>query len=484
MAADPGAPVTGITLSSASVSPGDLYVGLPGSRTHGARYASVAATAGAVAMLSDAEGAAMARDIGIEMPLLVVERPRSLLARAAAIVYGFPANRLTLIGVTGTQGKTTTTQLINAGLAAIGRRTAVIGSMGTWIDGHRVESVLTTPEAPDLHALFATMCEAGVDVCAMEVSSHSLVMGRVDGVVFDLAVFTNFGRDHLDFHAGVEDYFAAKASLFTPERATAALLNIDDDYIARLVRAPKIPTHTFSPSGAAADWRSVGANTSDGGSTFEVSGPAGHRIATSVRLDGQFNVANALTAIAAIGEIGGDASAAAAGIAEVDAVPGRMERIDRGQDFCVTVDYAHKPDAVSAALAALRHVIAGRLFVVIGAGGDRDRGKRPLMGEIAARQADVVIVTDDNPRTEDAAAIRREVFIGATGVAAAQVVDIADRRGAIEHALTTAGPGDAVLIAGKGQETGQQVNDEVLAFDDRLVATDILDRLVKQRAAS
>lgn len=476
--------VTGVTSTSGNVVPGDLYAGLPGSRTHGARYASAAADAGAVAMLTDAEGAAMAGDAGIAIPLLVVDQPRHRLGVASAYAYGSPAAGLTLIGVTGTQGKTTTTQLINAGLAAAGRRTAVIGSMGTWIDGRRVETALTTPEASDLHALFAIMREAGVDVCSVEVSSHALVLGRVDGVIFDLAVFTNFGRDHLDFHAGLDDYFAAKASLFTPERAHAALVNLDDVRVARLAREPRIPTRTFSSAGAVADWRSLNEMSTDAGSTFQVRGPTGRLLTTSVHLDGRFNIGNALAAIAAIAEIGADVETAASGIAAVRAVPGRMERVERGQGFKVIVDYAHKPDALSAALAALRPVTSGRLTVVIGAGGDRDSGKRPLMGEIAGRQADVVIVTDDNPRSEEPATIRRQVFVGATRTGTAQVADIADRRAAIRHALTAARPGDTVLIAGKGQESGQQFHDRLLAFDDREVAAEILDRLVGPQAAS
>jgi UDP-N-acetylmuramoyl-L-alanyl-D-glutamate--2,6-diaminopimelate ligase len=465
--------VLGVSQSSRSVQAGDLYVALPGARTHGARFGADAADAGAVAFVTDAEGAELLAPLG--RPVLVVASPRAVLGSLAAFVYGEPAADLTLIGVTGTQGKTTVTQLINAGVRATGRRTAVIGTMGTWIDGRPVKSALTTPEAPDLHALFAVMRELGVDVCAMEVSSHAVVMGRVDGVVFDLTVFTNFGRDHLDFHPTVEDYFAAKAQLFTPTRSRRALLNADDAEVARLAEEPQLPTHTFAVN-AAADWRAHDVTATATGSAFVLDGPDGLRVDGSIGLAGAFNVVNAVTAIAALGEAGLDASAAADGIAAVGSVPGRMEPVDAGQDFTVIVDYAHKPDAVTATLEALRPVTPGRLTIVVGAGGDRDQGKRPLMGEIAARLADMLVVTDDNPRSEDPATIRSEIVAGATA-GPAKVVEIGDRRTAIEHALREAEAGDTVLIAGKGHETGQEVGDAVLPFDDRAVAREILAEL-------
>ena len=465
--------VTGVSQSSRSVAPGDLYVAVPGARTHGARFGADAVAGGAVAFVSDVEGAETLAPLGL--PVLVVPSPRAVLGALAALVFGEPAKALTLIGVTGTQGKTTVTQLVNAGAQATGRRTAVIGTMGTWIDGRPVKSALTTPEAPDLHALFAVMRELGVDVCAMEVSSHAIVMGRVDGVVFDLAVFTNFGRDHLDFHQTVEEYFAAKAQLFAPARARRALVNADDAEVAQLADDPQIPTHTFAVD-AAADWRCHDVTATAGGSAFELDGPDGQRVSGSVGLAGAFNVVNAVTAIAALAEVGLDAEAAAAGVSAVASVPGRMEPVDAGQGFNVIVDYAHKPDAVTATLDALRPVTAGRLMIVVGAGGDRDQGKRPLMGEIAARLADVLVVTDDNPRSEDPAAIRAEIVAGAAA-GHARVVEIGDRRAAIEHALREAGPGDTVLIAGKGHETGQEVGDTVLPFDDRAVAQEILAQL-------
>lgn len=470
--------LTGITLTSGEVQPGDLYAALPGAKTHGARFAADAVRSGAVAVLTDSTGAQLVGDIDI--PVLVVDEPRRVLGQAAAFVYGDPAGALTLLGVTGTQGKTTTTQLLHAGFTAAGRRTAVIGTNGTWIGDRKVSSALTTPEATELHALLAVMREQGVSVCAMEVSSHAVVMGRVDGVVFDVAAFTNFGRDHLDFHANMDDYFAAKAQLFTAQRARRALLNVDDERVATLLRQPAVATSTFSPSGAAATWRAVDVEPTSLESTFTVVGPR-LTLPMRLRLAGDFNVANALCAVACVGEVTddiGDVAAAADGIGRVHSVPGRMERVDRGQDFLVLVDYAHKPDAIAATLRAVRRVTSGKVALVLGAGGERDKGKRPLMGEVAASLADRVVVTDDNPRTEDPAAIRADIIAGAAaGGERAEIVEIGDRYAAIAAALRGARAGDTVIIAGKGHETGQQIGDQLLPFDDRVVAAEVLDWL-------
>ncbi len=461
--------VTGLTLSSQRSRPGDLYAALPGSRAHGMAYAGEARAAGAVALLTDQEGAADRPD---GVPLLVVSEPRRLLGKLAAHVYGDPAAAMRMIGVTGTQGKTTTTRLAEGGLQRAGVRAGVIGTVGTRIAGVEVKTALTTPEAPDLHALFAVMREREVAACAMEVSSHALVMGRVDGVVFDVAVFLNLGRDHLDFHADEEDYYNAKASLFTPERARLALVGLDDEHGRRLAGETALPVRTFSAGGGDADWTVADVRPAPDGTSFRVRGP-GVDVAAGVPLPGAFNVSNALAAIAACAEAGLDAAAVAQGIASGGGVPGRFERIEAGQPFTVIVDYAHKPDAVQAALESLRPLTDGRLLVVLGAGGDRDPGKRPIMGEIAARLADVLVVTDDNPRTEDPAAIRAAVLDG-TRHGTARVLEESDRRAAIGTALGLARPGDIVVVAGKGHETGQEVDGVVHPFDDRDVVRELL----------
>jgi UDP-N-acetylmuramoyl-L-alanyl-D-glutamate--2,6-diaminopimelate ligase len=345
-----------------------------------------------------------------------------------------------------------------------------VGTVGTRVAGEELKTSLTTPEAPDLHALFAVMAERDVVACAMEVSSHALVMGRVDGVVFDVACFTNLGRDHLDFHADVEDYFAAKAMLFEPERCRRAVVNVDDEFGRRLAAGCSVPVRTFSITGREADWTAADLVLEPAGSRFTVRGPQGQEVRARVPLAGGYNVSNALCAIAGLAELGFDPAAVGAAMASAGGVPGRLETVRAGQDFLAVVDYAHKPDAVTAALSALRPVTAGRLVVVIGAGGDRDTGKRPLMGEIAARLADVVVVTDDNPRSEDPAAIRAQVLSGAEQVPAserAEVREVGDRRAAIRLAVALAGPGDTVLVAGKGHETGQEVAGSTYPFDDR-----------------
>uniref|UniRef100_UPI0032AECC0C UDP-N-acetylmuramoyl-L-alanyl-D-glutamate--2, 6-diaminopimelate ligase n=1 Tax=Nocardioides sp. BP30 TaxID=3036374 RepID=UPI0032AECC0C len=484
LAGDPDTEVTGISLSSQRILDGDLYAALPGSRVHGIEYVEDAVEAGAVAVLTDQEGIERVRPnapVLAGVPVLLADDPRRLLGRLAARIYGEPATEMRMIGVTGTQGKTTTTRLITAGLEAAEVPAGVIGTVGTRVAGRDLRTALTTPEAPDLHALFGVMREAGVEACAMEVSSHALVMGRVDGVVYDVAVFLNLGRDHLDFHADLEDYYRAKASLFTPQRARLALICIDDEHGRRLTRETDLPVRTFSAQGAKADWRARNIHLQPEGSTFTAVGPTG-RYDVRVPLPGDFNVSNALAAVAAVAEAGLDAEAFAAALGGSGGVPGRLERIDEGQDFTVVVDYAHKPDAVEAAIRTLRPLTAGRIITVLGAGGDRDPGKRPIMGEIAARLSDVLVVTDDNPRTEDPAAIRAAVLAGAAE-GRAEVSEIGDRREAILSAIVSAAAGDIVLIAGKGHESGQIVGERTHPFDDRDVAREVIRARLEVEAA-
>jgi len=479
--------VSGLTLASADVRAGDLYAALPGKHTHGVRYAPAAVQAGAGAVLTDEVGAAelgappdsttAERPTLAQVPVVVADDPRALLGDVAAEVYGRPAERLLMIGVTGTQGKTTVTYLMEAALRVAGRTPGLVGTTGSLADGQRIASRLTTPEAPDLHALLAVMREQGVSACAMEVSSHALVQGRVDGVVFDVAVFLNLGRDHLDFHGDVDSYFAAKAQLFTPQRTVRAVIDVGDAWGRRLAaetaqRGLPHTTCTASPDihQPAADWTVAEVSVRSDGSDFVIVGPAGQRQAVRLLLPGSFNVRNALAAVAALVEAGLPLTQVAAGIGRASGLPGRMELVDEGQDFSAIVDYAHKPDAVEAVLVALRPATAGRLLVVLGAGGDRDPGKRPLMGAIAARRSDVLVVTDDNPRTEDPAAIRSQLLAGVdTTEPHAELVEEPDRAVAIRRAVSMARAGDTVLVAGKGHETGQEVAGVVHPFDDRQV---------------
>jgi UDP-N-acetylmuramoyl-L-alanyl-D-glutamate--2,6-diaminopimelate ligase len=459
--------VTGIALHTSHVRPGDLYAALPGASVHGAAFAAVARDRGAVAVLTDSEGSAMVTDL----PEVIVEEPRKKLATLSSTFYGDPSSSFTTLGVTGTQGKTTTTYLAEAALGD--HRSAVVGTIGTRIGKVQAESTLTTPEAPQLQALFAVMREEAIEVCAMEVSSHALVQGRVDGFTFDIAVFLNLGRDHLDFHKDLEDYFLAKAALFAPEHARHAVINIDDAHGRRLRELTPLPVTTFSTDGNPADWRAVNIRPHRLGTDLDVIGPDGAAFELAVPLAGVFNVSNALAVIASLAQAGHDPAELASGIAASTGVPGRMERVEAGQPFTAIIDYAHKPDAVTAVLNALRPVTAGRLIIVLGAGGDRDHGKRPMMGEAAARFADVLVVTDDNPRTERAASIRAEVLEGA-GAGPGVAIEVPGRREAIAHAVAMAHLGDTVVIAGKGHERGQEINGVVHPFDDREVLIELI----------
>ncbi len=472
---DLSALVTGVTHDSRAVRPGDLYAALPGSRAHGAEFAAQAAAAGAVAALTDEAGRERCRAAGL--PAVVVPSPRSVLGAAARWAYGAPADAMLVLGVTGTNGKTTTAYLLDAGLRGAGHRTGLVGTVETRIAGETVRSVRTTPEATDLQALFGAMREHGVDAVAMEVSSHALAMGRVDGTHYDVAIFTNLSQDHLDFHADMAEYFAAKARLFTPALSDAAVVNIDDAYGRRLAGRRGIPVTTFSAAGdPSADWRAVDVTTGPDGSRFRLVGP-GVEVDAGTRLLAPFNVANALGALVALATAGVPLAAAVAGVGELTGVPGRLERVEAGQPYLALVDYAHTPDAVRTLLAELRPLTAGRLIVVLGCGGDRDRGKRPLMAAEAARGADVAVLTSDNPRSEDPQAILAAMVGGLDDVPAAERAEVvveADRRAAIAVAVARAGAGDTVVVAGKGHEQGQEYADRTVPFDDRRVLQEVL----------
>jgi UDP-N-acetylmuramoyl-L-alanyl-D-glutamate--2,6-diaminopimelate ligase len=480
--------VLGVTLASAEVGPGTLYAALPGARTHGVRYVVDAVARGAVAVLTDPTGREEALAAGL--PVCVVADPRAVLGAVADRVYGEPSRRLRVLGITGTNGKTTTAYLVEAGLAAAGVGTGLIGTVQTRTRGRdadgtptvtAIPSVRTTPEAPALHALLARMVDSGVSAVVMEVSSHALVLGRVGGVRFAAAGFTNLGRDHLDFHGDLEEYFRAKALLFDGRAATDVVV-VDDAagrrLAARTDRPRPVTVSSSDPS--AADWAAGDVTaTPDGGSAFTLHGPGGRTWPARLRLPGPFNVANAVLAVALLDAVGIDVGTALAGIADT-VVPGRMEPVDAGQRFVAVVDYAHTPDAVTTALSALRGATPGRLITVLGCGGDRDPGKRPAMGAAAAEGSDLLVVTDDNPRSEDPAAIRAAMLTGVSDVpeaARAEVVEIGDRREALRAAVALARPGDTLLVAGRGHETGQEVAGEVRPFDDREVLRECLAAL-------
>ncbi|MEU9334684.1 UDP-N-acetylmuramoyl-L-alanyl-D-glutamate--2,6-diaminopimelate ligase [Streptomyces sp. NPDC048290] len=464
------AEITGITHVSGAVRPGDLYVARPGARVHGADFVTQAAGLGAVAVLTDPAGAERATATGL--PVLVVDQPAAVMGELAATIYGHPGRDLLQIGITGTSGKTTTAYLVEGGLRTV-RTTGLIGTVETRIGDERLKSERTTPEATDLQALFAVMRERGTEAVAMEVSSHALVLGRVDGCVFDVAVFTNLSPEHMEFHSGMEDYFQAKAELFTPRRSRLGVVNLDDAYGRRLVSEAGVPVVTFSAEGHPdADWRAENVSVGPLDSPFTAVGPGGLRISARSPLPGPFNVANTLAALVALAAAGIDPQTAADGIAAVPGVPGRLERVDEGQDYLAVVDYAHKTDAVESVLKSLRKVTKGRLHIVLGCGGDRDTTKRAPMGAAAARLADTAVLTSDNPRSEDPLAILATMLEGAASVPAherGEVLLFEDRAAAVAAAVGRARPGDTVLVAGKGHEQGQDIAGVVRPFDDRLV---------------
>lgn len=470
---EPPAPavwLTGVTLDSRSVQEGDLWCALPGANAHGADFAAQAQERGAALALTDAAGAPRCTQAGL--PALVVNDPRAVTALAAAAVLGRPARQLATIGVTGTNGKTSVTTAVVHTLQALGVPSGMIGTSGTTYTGadgdeHRIATVRTTPEAPEVHGIFARMVEDGVQIAAMEVSSHALVLHRADEVIYDIALFTNLSQDHLDFHGTMEEYYAAKRELFTPAHARRGVICVDDAWGRRLAEEAQIPVTTYATiPGIEAD-HTVREVRPDGyGSTFQLDSPEGSR-QLHAALPGAHYVANTVAAhllLAGLGHHGDEVDAA---LAAHGTVPGRMEAVAQ-QPVLGVVDFAHTPDALEKALGTLRAVPSTRrIIAVIGAGGDRDRTKRPLMGEVAGRLADVVIVTDDNPRSEDPAAIREQVAVGIPATSPAQVLVVDGRAEAIRRAVQIADVSDTILVAGKGAESGQEIRGIVQPFDDR-----------------
>jgi UDP-N-acetylmuramoyl-L-alanyl-D-glutamate--2,6-diaminopimelate ligase len=475
--------VSGITMDSRLVRPGDLYVALSGAHHHGGEFVRQAAEAGAVAILTDAVGGRLTH--GLPLPVIVVDHPRQAMAVVAATIYGRPADALTMCAVTGTNGKTTTTFLLEAALRAGGVSTGLVGTVGFRLNGVALDCVpttVTTPESTDLQGLLAFLLEEGAETVVMEVSSHAMVLGRTEAITFDVAAFTNLGRDHLDFHGDMESYFEAKASLFTSEHTKHAVINIDDprgrELVQRMGRGSAIGLTTVSLDGDAA-CRALAYQVQADGRTSVRADLAGRTVEFSLNLPGDFNIRNALTALAMVDAIGGDLQSAAVGLGQAK-VSGRMQRVELGPGApLVYVDFAHTPQAIAAALQAVGTAPrrSHRRIVVLGCGGDRDPHKREPMGEAAARHADVVVATDDNPRSEDPAAIRAQLINGARaavrrGGLATDVIDGGDRRSAIRLALQLAGPEDVIAILGKGHELGQEVAGTVLPFSDPVVTAE------------
>jgi UDP-N-acetylmuramoyl-L-alanyl-D-glutamate--2,6-diaminopimelate ligase len=469
--------VSSVVHDNREVEPGALFCCIPGQTTDGHAFAAAAVGAGAVALLVE-------HFVDVDVPQARVPSVRKVLGPLAARFHGEPSRAMRVLGVTGTNGKTTTTHLLESVARAAGDHTGVIGTITARIGDEAVALRHTTPEATDLQALLAAMRDAGAVTIAMEVSSHALDQHRVDATHFAAVCFTNLSHDHLDYHGTLDAYFEAKARLFTTEFTRRATINIDDSHGRRLrerAMAHGLDVVTFAVDDPDADMSADGIELGAAGTTFTLVGADGTRIPVHTTLVGMFNVSNALAAAATARAAGYGLDDVIAGLAAPLVVPGRMERIDAGQDFAVLVDYAHTPDALETVLGASRALTApkGRVIAVFGCGGDRDRAKRPVMGEIANRLADVVIVTSDNPRSEDPAAIVDDVLAGVPRDAS-PVVEL-DRRAAIHDALTRARAGDVVVVAGKGHETGQTAAGVTVPFDDRRVAREELEALACRR---
>ncbi len=453
--------VESLAYDSRKVEPGTLFFCVPGEKVDGHEFGAAAVEAGAAALVVE-------RELEVDVAQVVVPDARAAMAPLAARFWGDPTGELRVVGVTGTNGKTTTAFLLREILEAAGVQCGLLGTVRQVVGGVEEEVERTTPEAIDLQGAFRRMLGAGDKACVMEVSSHALALHRADSIHFEAALFTNLTQDHLDFHADMEDYFQAKRLLFEMGPG-AAVVNVDDEYGRRL--ATEFDCVTFSAEGVNADFTASNVSFDTGGAEFSVG-----ETAVRTRLPGHFNVANALGAFAAAHELGVSAEDAVAGLARAERVPGRFEPIDEGQGFAVLVDYAHTPDSLENVLRAARRLSEGRVLAVFGAGGDRDRDKRPKMGRAGAALSDLAIVTSDNPRSEDPGAIIAEVLSGVENGANVEVEP--DRRAAIALALGQAQPGDTVVIAGKGHEQGQEFEGgRKLPFDDREVARAELRRL-------
>lgn len=475
-----GLDVTGVSLSSRAVQAGDLYVGVPGRNAHGADFAAEAAARGAVAILTDADGAARSAGAAAELPLLVTADARAALGQVSAWIHRSADNPATLFAVTGTNGKTSVVYLLYGILRQLGVVAGLTSTAERRIGDEAVTSALTTPEASELHALLARMAEVDVRAVGVEVSAQALSRHRVDGLVFDVAGFTNLSHDHLDDYASMGEYFEAKRELFQPERARRGVVTVDSEWGERLVAESRIPVTTLTTRpDVAADWRMTLGEELAASTSFSLEGPDGRRLDTSVPLVGWYMAANAALAIVMLVEAGYDLELIAAALERdggIDAyIPGRAERISGEQGPLVYIDYGHSPDAFLQTLGAIRRFTPGRLIMLFGADGDRDTTKRAEMGAIAARGADVVVVTDFHPRWEDPAAIRAALIAGArSAVPEREIHEIADPREAFRTALSLAGEGDAILYAGPGHEDYHEVKGEKIPYSAREDAREAL----------
>ena len=461
--------ITGVSSDDKSIQPGDLFLAYPGKSNHGAQFAQNAVSKGALAILTDSDGAEIAKGL----PMIVVDNVRIAGALVSAHLFGKPIQEMVSIAITGTNGKTTVSTLLYQLLQMAGRESGLIGTIESRIGRQRYASVRTTPEADTLQSLAAAMNEQHVRHLVMEVSSHALVMNRMEGSHFAIAGFTNLTQDHLDFHGDMQSYFSAKARLFSLEFADQAFINIDDPYGLQLFNSCGIPATALSQKNSKATWHYTSIVPTSAGTQVSIRGVGGVLIETSTALRGEFNLDNLLLVVAIATECGIDPLDLAALIPRLHGAPGRMELVDRGQSFTAFVDYAHTPDAVKNVLATAQDFTSGKVIAVLGCGGDRDASKRPLMGEALSAGSAIAIFTSDNPRSENPSAILNQMT--STVKIAAPSAVIVDRAEAIAYAVSLCNPGDTLLILGKGHENGQEIAGKKIEFDDRLILAEAIE---------
>ena len=459
--------ITGITVDSNDVIQGDLFVALPGANSHGSKFIDSAVANGAIAVLTD-----MSANVHADIPVLRVNDPRLWVGVIADKFYRNPSSAINVFGITGTNGKTTTSYLLQQIWDFNNRNSGLIGTIETRIGDEIFPNKRTTPEAPELQSIFAIMRERHNLNVVMEVSSHALALNRVEGTKFSVVAFTNLSHDHLDFHKTMENYYQAKSRLFKYGFSEKAIINIDDSWGKRLFEETEIEKISISTHDQKANWRIIDSSLADPSSSSKsvveltIAGPGGILLSIATPLMGDYNSANVLMALALAVESGIDPLSAANALSNAKGAPGRMESIELGQRFSAVIDYAHTPDAVSAALKAVRSSTKGRIIAVLGCGGDRDAAKRPLMGQALISGADLAIFTSDNPRSEDPLSILNQMHEGMKLTENHFV--IVDRSEAIKFAIENAVEGDCVLVLGKGHETGQEIKGKISPFDDRV----------------
>ena len=466
---------SGITSNSNSVEAGDLFAALPGAKVHGAEFVQLAKERGAVAILTDSEGQKIVEGSSIALPTIVIADPRRELGEICSWFYGSPTNSFKVAGITGTNGKTSTSVILYQLLTLAGKETGLIGTTGIQIGPEKLPAQFTTPEASELQNLFATMSERHITHAVMEVSSHALEARRVAGTKFAMVGFTNLTQDHLDFHGDMETYFAAKSRLFKLHYSELGFINIDDLYGSRLINSCEIPTISLSRMNRSAQWHYEKIEINPHGYSVGIRGTGGVLIEGELKLIGDHNLDNALMAVAMAFEFGLDPLELGDNLAKVIGAPGRLESIQIGQKFLALVDYAHTPDAVARTLETLRHFVDGRIIAILGCGGDRDISKRPIMGSELLAGSDLAIFTSDNPRSESAEAILSDMTRGLT--LGENTAVIADRREAIAFAVANALPGDCIIALGKGHETGQEIAGIKYSFDDRIELARAIEEL-------